>query len=87
MSVERIAINVDDARIKDNAGQQPVDDRIAPDGPAAHFATLPVKAMVAAIRAAGVPAEVSNSAGTFVCNHLMYGVLHFIAARGFATFV
>ena len=85
LSVERVAINVDDARIADNAGARPVDEPVAPDGPAAHFATLPVKAMVAAMRKAGVPAEVSNTAGTFVCNHLMYGVLHFIEARGFAT--
>ena len=80
LSVERVAINVDDARIADNAGRQPVDEPVAPAGPAAYFATVPVKAMTAAIRAAGVPAEVSNSAGTFVCNHLFYGVLHFLAA-------
>jgi pyroglutamyl-peptidase len=55
---------------------------VAPAGPAAYFATVPVKAMTAAIRDAGIPAEVSNSAGTFVCNHLFYGVLHFLAASG-----
>lgn len=77
--VERVAINVDDARIADNAGAQPIDEAIAPAGPAAYFATVPVKAMVAAMREAGVPAEVSNTAGTFVCNHLLYGVLHFLA--------
>ncbi len=82
MSVERVAINVDDARIADNAGAQPIDEAIAPAGPAAYFATVPLKAMVAAMRAAGIPAEVSNSAGTFVCNHLLYGVLHFLAASG-----
>ncbi len=82
LSVERVAINTDDARIADNAGARPIDEPIAPDGPPAYFATLPVKAMVAAMRKAGVPAEVSNSAGTYVCNHLMYGVLHFIAASG-----
>jgi len=82
LSVERVAINTDDARIPDNAGARPIDEPIAPDGPPAYFATLPVKAMVAAMRKAGVPAEVSNSAGTYVCNHLMYGVLHFIAASG-----
>ncbi|HEX3097585.1 MAG TPA: pyroglutamyl-peptidase I [Usitatibacter sp.] len=82
VGVERVAINVDDARIADNAGGRPIDEPIAGDGPPAYFATLPVKAMVAAIRAAGVPAEVSNSAGTYVCNHLMYGVLHFLATRG-----
>ena len=85
LSVERVPINVDDARIADNAGAQPVDEPVAPAGPAAYFATVPVKAMVAAIREAGVPAEVSNSAGTFVCNHLLYGVLHFLAASGRAA--
>lgn len=82
LSVERVAINVDDARSADNAGAQPVDESIAPNGPPAYFATLPVKAMASAMRAAGVPTEVSNSAGTYVCNHLMYGVLHFLSARG-----
>ena len=82
MGVERVAINVDDARIADNAGARPVDGPIAANGPPACFATLPVKAMVAAMRGAGVPAEVSNSAGTYVCNHLMYGVLHFLASTG-----
>jgi len=82
IGVERVAINVDDARIPDNAGAQPVDELVAANGPPAYFASLPVKAMAAAIRAAGVPAEVSNSAGTFVCNHLMYGVLHHLAANG-----
>jgi len=82
VSIERVAINVDDARIADNAGEQPIDERIAANGPPAYFATVPVKAMAAAIRAAGIPAEVSNTAGTYVCNHLMYGVLHYIAASG-----
>jgi len=82
MSVERVAINVDDARIDDNAGNAPVDEPVASGGPAAYFATVPVKAMVAAMREADVPAIVSNTAGTFVCNHLMYGVLHFLAASG-----
>lgn len=78
---ERVAVNVDDARIPDNAGEQPVDRPTVPGGPAAYFATLPVKAMAEAIRAAGVAAEVSNTAGTFVCNHLMYAVLHLLAER------
>ncbi len=82
LSVERVAINVDDARIADNAGARPIDEAIAPAGPAAYFATAPVKAMVAAMRAQGIPADVSNSAGTFVCNHLLYGMLHFLAASG-----
>ena len=78
ISVERVAININDARIADNAGHQPTDEIIAKDGPAAYFATLPIKSMVAAMRKRGIPAEVSNSAGTFVCNHLMYGVLHYL---------
>ncbi|MGZ5597453.1 MAG: pyroglutamyl-peptidase I [Usitatibacter sp.] len=82
MGVERVGINVDDARIADNAGAQPIDETIAANGPPAYFATVPIKAMALAMREARVPAEVSNSAGTFVCNHLMYGVLHFIAASG-----
>ncbi len=82
MGVERIAINVDDARMPDNSGAHPVDETIAPNGPPAYFATVPIKAMAAAMRAAGTPTEVSNSAGTYVCNHLMYGVLHYIAASG-----
>jgi pyroglutamyl-peptidase len=80
LSVERVAINIDDARIADNSGERPIDEPVAASGPPAYFATLPVKAMAAAMRSAGVPAQVSNSAGTFVCNHLMYGVLHYLAA-------
>lgn len=76
---ERVAINIDDARIPDNAGEQPVDSPIVPGAPAAYFATLPIKAVAQAIRAAGVPAEISNTAGTYVCNHLMYSVLHHAA--------
>ncbi len=78
---ERVAINVDDARIADNEGNQPVDAMIYPDGKNAYFATLPIKAMVDAIRQGGLPASVSNSAGTFVCNHLMYGLLHTIETK------
>ena len=82
MSVERVAINVDGARIADNSGSQPIDEPIAAEGPAAYFATVPVKAMARAMREANVPAQVSNTAGTYVCNHLMYGVLHYLAASG-----
>lgn len=85
MSVERVAININDARIADNAGAQLIDEPIVVNGPAAYFCTVPVKAMVAGMARAGVPAEVSNSAGTFVCNHLIYGVMHHIACRGYAT--
>ncbi len=79
---ERVAINVDDARIPDNKGNQPIDQKIYEEGEPAYFATLPVKAMVKAIKGAGIPSSLSNSAGTFVCNHIMYGVLHEIKARG-----
>ena len=72
ITMERIAINVDDARIPDNISQQPIDEAIQLDGEAAYFSTLPIKRIVKAIREAGIPAEVSNSAGTFVCNHIMY---------------
>jgi pyroglutamyl-peptidase len=82
ISVERVAINVDDARIADNLGQQPIDEPIAVDGPAAYFSTLPIKRIVADLQKQGLPAEVSNSAGTFVCNHLMYGLLHHIKGQG-----
>ncbi|MCQ4083560.1 pyroglutamyl-peptidase I [Streptomyces sp. RB6PN25] len=81
VTVERIAINVDDARIPDNAGRQPVDRPVVEGGPAAYFSTLPVKACVAAARAAGVPASVSQTAGTFVCNHVFYGLMHLMATQ------
>lgn len=81
ISVERVAINVDDARIEDNAGNQPIDEAIDSKGPAAYFSTLPIKAMVEAMKDKEIPAAVSNTAGTFVCNHVMYGVLHLCATR------
>jgi pyroglutamyl-peptidase len=79
ISLERVAINVDDARIPDNAGRQPVDRPVVPDGPAAYFSTLPIKAMLQALLDAGVRAEVSQTAGTFVCNHTFYGLMHLLA--------
>lgn len=87
LTPERVAINMDDAPIPDNAGNQPVDTAIFADGENAYFSTLPVKAMAAAIREAGIPAGISYTAGTFVCNHLMYGVLytlekHYPGTRG-----
>lgn len=81
MTPERVAINLDDARIKDNEGNQPIDTPIFADGDPAYFTTLPIKSMVARIRQAGIPASVSNTAGTFVCNHLMYGVLYTLAKK------
>jgi pyroglutamyl-peptidase len=76
LCLERVAINVQDARIRDNDGKQPIDKPVVKDGPAAHFATLPIKACVAEMRKAGLPAAVSNTAGTFVCNHIFYGACH-----------
>ncbi|MEY8463605.1 pyroglutamyl-peptidase I [Streptococcus merionis] len=78
---ERVAINQDDARIPDNKGQQPIDKIIREDGEAAYFSTLPIKAMVEAIKKEGIPASVSNTAGTFVCNHLMYQVLYLVERK------
>jgi len=82
ITVERIGINVDDARIPDNAGQQPVDEAIVADGPAGYFSTLPIKAIVTALRTAGIPATVSQTAGTFTCNRVMYGLLHRLHTQG-----
>ena len=76
LTPERVAINQDDARIPDNQGNQPIDTPIRQDGQAAYFSTLPIKAMVQAIKEVGLPATVSNTAGTFVCNHLMYQALY-----------
>lgn len=79
LTVERVAINLEDAAIADNEGRKPVDSPVFAEGPAAYFTTLPAKAMVEKIKGAGVPASVSCTAGSFVCNHLLYGVLHHIA--------
>ncbi|MDW8846144.1 pyroglutamyl-peptidase I [Erwinia sp. MMLR14_017] len=79
VTIERVGINVDDARIPDNAGNQPIDEAIVEGGPAAYFSTLPIKAIVEGIREAGIPASVSQTAGTYVCNHVMYGLLHYLA--------
>jgi len=76
LSVERVAVNLDDAPMPDNAGWQPTDQPVVRGGPAAYLSRLPLKAMVAASRAQGVPAGLSQTAGTFVCNHVFYGLLH-----------
>lgn len=81
ISFERIAINVDDARIPDNAGAQPVDVPVVPEGPAAYFTSLPIKAMLQSLLAQGINAEVSQTAGTFVCNHVFYGLMHELATN------
>ena len=79
---ERIAVNIRDARIPDNAGVLCSGERIAPGGPAAYFSTLPVEAMAQAIRDAHIPASVSNTAGTYVCNDVLYSILHRYAGTG-----
>jgi pyroglutamyl-peptidase len=79
LSLERVAINVNDARIADNDGAQPVDTRVVRGGPAAYFTTLPIKTMLAELHAAGIPADISQTAGTFVCNAVFYALMHRLA--------
>lgn len=81
ITVERVAINVDDARIPDNKGNQPIDIPVIEDGPVAYWSTLPIKAIVKQLREGGIPASVSQTAGTFVCNHLFYGLMHILAKQ------
>ncbi|WP_332739414.1 pyroglutamyl-peptidase I [Hydrogenophaga sp.] len=81
LSLERVAINVNDAPIEDNAGAQPVDTAVKQGAPTAYFTSLPIKAMLAELHAEGVAAEVSQTAGTFVCNHVFYGLMHALATR------
>lgn len=78
ITLERVAINQDDALIPDNEGNQPIDTSIVPNGKNAYFSKLPIKAITHALNEARIPASVSNTAGTYVCNHLMYGLLHYI---------
>lgn len=82
ITVERVAINEDDARIEDNEGNQPIDVKIREDGAPAYFASLPIKAMVEEIKKENIPASVSNTAGTFVCNHIMYQDLYLAEKYG-----
>ena len=81
VTLERVAINVDDARIPDNAGKSPVDEPVVVSGPAAYFSTLPIKACAAAVHEAGLPASISQTAGTYVCNHVFYGLMHLITTQ------
>ena len=81
-SIERVAINVQDARIPDNAGAQPIDVPVIAGGPAAYFSTLPIKSLVAGLKSAGFPASVSQTAGTFVCNQVFYALQHTLAGLG-----
>lgn len=78
---ERVAINIRDARIPDNAGAAPVDEPVVPGGPVGRFSTLPIKAIVAALAADGVPAAVSQTAGTYVCNDVFYALQHLLATE------
>lgn len=78
ISVERVAININDARIPDNLNNQPIDTKIDETGENAYFASIPIKAIVQGLKANYIPTAVSDSAGTYVCNHLMYGVLNYI---------
>ncbi|MEQ1967868.1 pyroglutamyl-peptidase I [Xenorhabdus nematophila] len=78
ISVERVAINVNDAPILDNAGKQPIDTPIIAGGSAAYFSALPIKTIVNELKRVNIPAIVSDTAGTFVCNHVMYGLLHYL---------
>ena len=77
-SVERVAINIDDGRIPDNDGYQPVDSPVFEDGENAYFSTLPIKAIVEEVKKVGIPSAVSNTAGTYVCNHIMYSLLYYL---------
>ena len=82
LCVERVAVNIQDARIPDNDGAQPVDAPVVPGGPSAYLSTLPVRTVIGALNAAELPAEISMSAGTFVCNHVFYSLMHLSALRG-----
>jgi pyroglutamyl-peptidase len=82
LSLERVALNVQEARIPDNDGAQPLDVPVIAGAPSAYFATLPLRKALAALRAAELPAEISNSAGTFVCNQVFFGLMHRAATRG-----
>ncbi|MFO7168627.1 MAG: pyroglutamyl-peptidase I [Chloroflexota bacterium] len=85
LQIERVAVNLCDFRIPDNGGSQLIDEPVVAGGPAAYFATVPVRAMQEAARGAGVPAELSLSAGAFLCNMAMYAALHVCATESLAT--
>lgn len=78
---ERIAINIDDARIPDNIGNSPIDETIRKDGENAYFSTLPIKAIVDELNKNNIPSAISNTAGTFVCNHIMYESLYLASTK------
>lgn len=80
--LERVAINIEDGRIPDNEGYQPIDTIIYEDGKNAYFTRLPIKAIVEEVKKEGIPAAVSNTAGTYVCNHIMYSLLYYLDKKG-----
>jgi pyroglutamyl-peptidase len=82
ISIERVALNVDDARIPDNRGQQPIDEPVVPEGPYAYPSSLPIKRIAAALTDAGWRAAVSQTAGTYVCNHVFYALMHAVQGQG-----
>jgi len=81
ISIERVAINIDDFRIKDNEGNQPIDEKIFSDGENSYFSTLPIKAIKKKILEKKIPVSISNTAGTFVCNHVFYGVRYLLEKK------
>ncbi|MFO1446578.1 MAG: pyroglutamyl-peptidase I [Opitutaceae bacterium] len=87
ITVERVAINIDDARLPDNRGGRPIDEPIVADGPVGYWSTLPIKAIVEDLRKAGVVASVSQTAGTFVCNHVFYSLMHHVSTRSSVNLV
>lgn len=85
ITMERVAINIDDAPLPDNEGAQPIDEKIREDGASAYFASLPIKRIVQAVQEIGIPAQISNTAGTYVCNHVMYEVLYYLEKKGLSS--
>jgi len=81
VTIERFAVNLDDAAIPDNAGHQPIEEPAVVGGPVAYAATLSVAALVEALLSAGIPAAKSSTAGTYVCNHVFYALMHLIATE------
>lgn len=84
LTIERVGINIDDARITDNKGKQPIDEAIYPDGENAYFVKLPIKSMMKRVRDTNIPCSISNTAGTFVCNHILYALLYHIEKNNIA---
>lgn len=84
LTIERIGINIDDARITDNKGSQPIDETIYADGENAYFVKLPIKRIMQRVRDSGIPCSISNTAGTFVCNHILYALLYHIEKNNIA---